>query len=176
MAVEAVANHRLGPLFTPPMLSVDGGLQGTIQRPSIGGGANWSGSAVDPETGLLYVPSVNAYSVMKCVAPDPAAGTNLRYTLSRFFAAPLMPQGLPLFKPPYSRITVIDLNTGEHAWMQPNGNGDQYRNHPMLRELDLPPLGGEGQGGPVLTKTLLVSALTAGGTEGGGRGSSHATR
>ena len=76
-------------------------------------------------------------------------------------------KNLPLFKPPYSRITAIDLNTGEHAWMRPNGDGDLYRNHPMLRELDLPPLGGEGRGGPVLTKTLLVSALTAGGTDGG---------
>ena len=127
------------------------------------------GSAVDPETGILYVPSVNAYSVLKYVTPDPAEGGNLTYTQGGFYTAPLMPQGLPLFKPPYSRITAIDLNTGEHAWMRPNGDGDLYRNHPMLRELDLPPLGGEGRGGPVLTKTLLVSALTAGGTDGGPR-------
>ena len=57
LAIEAVRDYRLGPLFTPPMLSVDGGLQGTIQRPQIGGAASWSGAAVDPETGLLYVPS-----------------------------------------------------------------------------------------------------------------------
>ena len=59
-------------------------------------------------------------------------------------------------------MTAVDLNRGEHAWMVPNGNGDRLRNHPMLRDLDLPPLGGEGQGGPVVTKTLLISALTAG--------------
>ena len=80
-----------------------------------------------------------------------------------------MPQGLPLFKPPYSRMTAIDLNAGEHAWMQPNGDGDRLRNHPLLRDLDLPPLGGEGHGGPLLTRTLLVSALSAGGTGGGPR-------
>ena len=39
----------------------------------------------------------------------------------------------------------------------------------MLRELDLPPLGGEGRGGPLVTKTLLVSALSAGGTDDGPR-------
>ena len=39
----------------------------------------------------------------------------------------------------------------------------------MLRDLDLPPLGGEGHGGPVVTKTLLISALSAGGTDGGPR-------
>jgi quinoprotein glucose dehydrogenase len=171
MAVEVVKNFRLGPLFTPPMLSVDGGLQGTIQRPQIGGSATWAGSAADPETGTLYVPSSNSFSVLKYYTPDPAEGGNLRFTQSEFGSGqqPRMPQGLPLFKPPYSRITAIDLNEGEHAWMQPNGDGDRLRNHPALRDLDLPPLGGEGRGGPVLTKTLLVSALSAGGSNGGPR-------
>jgi quinoprotein glucose dehydrogenase len=76
MAVEAVQHHRPGGLFAPPMLSADDGLQGTIQRPAIGGGANWPGSAVDPETGVLYVPSVNAFSVMKYYTPAPADGTD----------------------------------------------------------------------------------------------------
>ena len=171
MAVEAVRNFRLGPLFTPPMLTVEGGLQGTIQRPHIAGGASWGGAAADPETGLIYVPSVNSFSVIKYYTPDPAEGGNLRYTQADFDSGtqPTMPQGLPLLKPPYSRLTAIDLNAGEHAWMQPNGDGDRYRNHPMLRDLDLPPLGGEGRGGPVLTKTLLVSALSAGGSDGGPR-------
>ncbi len=169
MAVEAVRNHRLGGLYSPPMLSVEGGLQGTIQRPAIGGGANWSGAAVDPATGILYVPSTNGYSIMKYITPDPAEGGNLRYTQGGFATPSLMPQGLPLFKPPYSRITAIDLNTGDHVWMQPNGDGDRFRNHPRLRDLDLPPLGGDGQGGPLLTRTLLVSALSAGGADGGPR-------
>ena len=39
----------------------------------------------------------------------------------------------------------------------------------MLRDLDLPPLGGDGRGGAVVTKTLMVSALTAGGSDGGPR-------
>ena len=164
-------NFRLGPLFTPPMLSVEGGLQGTIQRPHIAGGASWSGSAVDPETGLLYVPSENRFSVIKYYTPDPAEGGNLRYTQADFDSGtqPVMPQGLPLLKPPYSRMTAIDLNTGDHAWMQPNGDGDRLRNHPRLRHLDLPPLGGEGHGGPLLTRTLLISALSAGGSDGGPR-------
>ena len=53
--------------------------------------------------------------------------------------------------------------------MQPNGDGDRYRNLPTLRDLDLPPLGGDGRGGPVLTKTLLISALTTGSSDGGPR-------
>ena len=171
LAVEAVRNFRLGPLFTPPMLSVEGGLQGTIQRPHIAGGASWSGAAADPETGLLYVPSENRFSVIKYYTPDPAEGGNLRYTQADFDSGtqPAMPQGLPLLKPPYSRMTAIDLNAGDHAWMRPNGDGDRLRNHPRLRDLDLPPLGGEGHGGPLLTRTLLISALSAGGSDGGPR-------
>ena len=172
MALEQVANFRLGPIFTPPMMSVEGGLQGTIQRPPIGGAATWSGAGVDPETGLLYVPSQNNFTVMKYHTPDAADGGNLRLTQESFGSTgirPEMPRGLPLLKPPYSKITAIDLNVGEHAWMQPNGDGDRLRNHELLRDLDLPPLGGDGRGGPVLTRTLLISALNAGGTEGGPR-------
>ena len=58
-------------------------------------------------------------------------------------------------------------DTGDTAWMQPNGDGDRIRNHPLLRDLDLPPLGGDGRGGPLVTKTLLISALSAGGSDEG---------
>ncbi len=57
MAVEAVKGFRLGPLYTPPS------LEGTVQRPGATGGGNWGGAAVDPATGILYVPSRNAYSM-----------------------------------------------------------------------------------------------------------------
>ena len=171
LAVEAVKDFRLGPLFTPPMRTIEGGIQGTIQRPAIDGGANLQGSGVDPETGLLYVSSNNSFSVLKYFTPDAAEGGNLRYTQSAFGSGrqPTLPQGLPLFKPPYSRMTAIDLNVGDISWTQPNGDGDRYRNHPRLRDLNLPPLGGDGRGGPVITKTLLISALTAGGSDGGPR-------
>ena len=174
MAVDAVKDFKLGPLYTPPTLAVEGGTQGTIQRPAVIGGANWYGAAVDPETGLLYVPSANQFSVLNYLTPTEEQGANVRYVWTLSVqqgggARPLMPRGLPLFKPPYSRMTAIDLNTGEHAWMVPNGNGDRIRNHPLLRDLNLPPLGGDGYGGPLLTKTLLISALTAGGEDGGPR-------
>jgi quinoprotein glucose dehydrogenase len=181
MAVEAVKPFRLGPLFTPTSRPVDGGWQGTLMRPPDSGAATWAGAAVDPETGMLYVPSRNNAVVITLYEPDPALGATVAYTHgapeaeqlsgrrvpSR--AGALMPQGLPLLKPPYSRMTAIDMNTGEHEWMVPLGDGDRYRNHPLLRDLNLPPLGGDGWGGPVLTKTLLISALSAGSSTGGPR-------
>jgi quinoprotein glucose dehydrogenase len=83
---------------------------------------------------------------------------------------PQMPDALPLLKPPYSRITAIDMNSGNHVWMVPAGNGDRIRNNPKLKDLKLPPLGGDSTfSGPLLTKTLLIYALTAGGSNGGPR-------
>ena len=61
--------------------------------------------------------------------------------------------GLPIFKGPYGRITAIDMNRGEHVWMAANGDGP--RNHPLVKDLNLPPLGIPGRGAPLLTKTLL---------------------
>ena len=170
MAAKAITSFRVGPLFTPPSLVVKGGNQGTLGRPSAGGGANWSGAAVDPETGMLYVHSRNALSTFRLQAPTPDQKSNLRYVEARGDASPSMPGGLPLFKPPYSRLTAIDMNRGEHAWMVPLGNGKAFRNHPMLKNLNLPPLGGDSStSGPLLTKTLLVSALSSGGTNDGPR-------
>ena len=167
MAIDAVDGFRLGPLFTPQS------LRGTIQRPSAGGGANWSGAGVDPETGLLYVPSVNAFSVRNYREPEPGEGATLNIIEARGAGtrSPTMPQGLPLFKPPYSRMTAIDLTTpvttrGCSRWAAATGCGTT----PMLRDLDLPPLGGDGsRSGPLVTPTLLIYALTTGGSTGGPR-------
>ena len=163
LAIEAVEGFRLGPLYTPPS------LEGTISRPGSMGGGNWGGAAVDPETGILYVPSRNSHSIIRFREPEPEDDSNLRYVQTN---APgiRMPQGLPAWQPPYSRMTAIDLNTGEHLWMVPTGNGDRFREHPLLEGLDLPPLGGDaGLAGPLLTRTLLIYPLTQGGSDGGPR-------
>ena len=182
MAIEAVSPFRLGPLFTPISRPVDGGWQGTLMRPPDGGAATWGGAAIDPDSGWLYVPSRNQAVVISMYQPDPALGATVEYThgaseddmlqgrgLGPSRTGALMPQGLPLLKPPYTRMTAINMNTGEHEWMVPLGDGDRVRNHPLLRDLNLPPVGGDGVGGPVLTKTLVISALTAGSSNGGPR-------
>ena len=166
LAKKAVEGYRMGPLYTPPSLAERGGNRGTLAQPSASGGANWSGAAVDPETGILYVQSRNSFAVFRLEPPAPDQKGNLRYMEGRG-AGPQMPQGLPLLKPPYSRMTAINMNTGDHSWMVPLGDG-AAREHPMLKGLNLPPLGGDSSmSGPLLTKTLLVGALSRGGTKGG---------
>lgn len=162
-ATAAIRNFRTGPLFTPPS------LQGTVVRPGSVGGANWGGAAVDPDTGMLYVPSRNGFSVSTLAAPDPKLESNLQF-MQVPGRSPRMPDGVPLFKPPYSRITAIDMNSGDHRWMTPAGRGERVRALPPLKDLDLPALGGDSTfSGPLLTKTALFYALTTGGTTGGPR-------
>ncbi|MEE2777882.1 MAG: PQQ-binding-like beta-propeller repeat protein [Acidobacteriota bacterium] len=152
-AIEIASGYRIGPLFTPPSFE-----PGVLMLPSAGGGANWPGAAVDPETAILYVPSTTSISRHPLSKTD-AARSDLNYTGS-FFGSVQGPRGLPLVKPPWGRVTAIDLNKGEHVWMTPNGVGP--RGHPALEGLDVPPLLGGGSGSPLLTKALLFVTQSQG--------------
>jgi quinoprotein glucose dehydrogenase len=154
-ALQLVKQYRIGPLFTPPSIRGEGpdATRGTIQLPGSVGGADWQGAAFDPDTKMLYVPSITGPFVADLVKGDPKR-TDLDYVPGRR-AYPPGPQGLPLLKPPYGRITAIDLNKGDIAWMVPHGDGP--RNHPLLKPLNLPPLGNPGRGGLFVTKTLLFA-------------------
>jgi quinoprotein glucose dehydrogenase len=152
-ALGIFKRYRTGPVFTPPSVVGDSptDTKGTIQLPGSIGGADWTGAAFDPETGILYVPSMTNPFVSNLVPGDPKE-TNLRYRAS---TRELIqgPRGLPLVKPPYGRITAIDLNRGEQRWMVANGDGPRF--HPELKALNLPPLGHSVRAAPLATKTLL---------------------
>ncbi len=149
-ALQELAKYKIGPLFTPP------GKKGTIMRPGLGGGANWYGAAVDPETGTIYIPSRSGHSVVHFYVPGSELGGTVNFTHGARGGRGQGPFSLPLFKPPYTRMTAIDMNTGKHRWMVPTGNGDYVRHHEKLKGLDLPRLGGDARGGPLLTKTFLM--------------------
>lgn len=160
---RAILNRRnYGPLFTPPSVLEPDGSGGTVVLPGMAGGANWPGAAVDPETGVLYVPSLTRAAVIGLQKPDPNR-SNFNYVIA-LGAMPITgPHGLPLTKPPYRRITAIDLNTGEHAWQVPFGKGP--KDHPALAGLELPDLGSPfpgnviADGGLMVTKSLVIAHL-----------------
>jgi len=155
-ALEILARYDHGPLFTPPS------ERGTVLVPGVGGGANWAGAAFDPETGRLYVPSVTAPNVVT-LSPSAGSSINDRYVgrLQRLRG----PQGLPLLKPPFGRLTAINLGTGDHVWVVPVGEGP--RHHPLLEPLQLGRLGWDRRSFPLATRTLLFVAQMgpAGGTQ-----------
>ena len=157
-ALEAIKPFNYGPLFTPPT------EQGTIALPGWVGGANWAGAAFDPEQGTLYVPSLTSPIVIQLVKPDPTK-SNLLYVRGGVQVPPTL-DGLPIVKPPYGRVTAINLNQGDTKWVAPVGDGP--RNHPLLKDLNLPALGAALRNAPMVTKSLLFIA-TGQGNLGGGR-------
>lgn len=165
-AMEAVSDFRFGPnLYTPPSRADDpDGTRGVLSLPSSTGGANWEGAAMDPETGIIYVPSRTALAILS-VGNDP--DSDLAYSMAFGVRVPRV-QGLDVIKPPYGRITAIDMNSGDHVFQVANADTpDRIKNHPALEGVDLPRTGVPTRAGLVLTKTLLFA-----GEGGGGPGAS----
>ncbi|HEY8539065.1 MAG TPA: PQQ-binding-like beta-propeller repeat protein [Steroidobacteraceae bacterium] len=156
-ALEIASKYVRGPLYTPPTRVIPGGTQGTWVQPGYGGGANWNGGAFDPETGYLYVPTKNQPLIAALTPADP------KLTNHDYIRAPTQavqgPRGLPIVRPPWSKITATDMNTGEHVWWRAIGPAPDYvRNHPDLQGLglDFSNMGYPGiRPSPLVTKTLL---------------------
>ena len=144
--------------------------------PNITGGANWQGGSFDPETKMFYIFSNTNVSTIGLVSGD--ARSDMLYVLKVARdpnkpaptpgAAPggdaggggdgLSVQGLPLVKPPYGRITAIDLNKGELVWQIAHGETpDNIKKHPALKGLTIPRTGRQGRIGVLTTKTLVIA-------------------
>jgi quinoprotein glucose dehydrogenase len=142
-----------GPMFTPPTITTEepGTNRGTLMLPGSWGAANWNTGAFDPETGIYYamsaiLPGPSNRAIKKMTSPE----ATMEYASVGTFPEI---EGLPIIKGPYGRITALDLNKGTQVWMAANGDGPRY--HPLLKDLNLPPLGVPNRPAPLLTKTLL---------------------
>ena len=175
-AVKFASRYKLGPIYTPPVVSKWEGPLATLTLPSTGGGANWYGGSYDPDTNFLYVFSVTTVADLGLVndpkrsdmdlirgrasdpnAPPPSAGA-VGGGGGEGGGAGLTIQGLPLIKPPYGRITAFDMNRGEIAWQIAHGETpDNVRNHPALKGLTIPRTGRPGRIGTLVTRTLLIA-------------------
>ena len=152
---KVTASYRTGPLFSPPsVVGAADGTNGRLSLPHSTGGANFEGGAFDPETGILYVPSATQLYVL-ALENDPEASE-----VHLIDAGESVPTvfGLPLVKPPFGRITAIDLDTGEHLWQIANGDTPaSYRDNPALADVDVPRTGKPTRAGILVTKTLLFA-------------------
>jgi glucose dehydrogenase len=162
-ALEAVKPFRMGTnVYSPPSLrNAEDGTTGTLSLPSVTGGANWEGAAMDPETGMLYVPSRTVVTVLS-VDTDP--NSDVAYSMALGVRTPRA-MNLPIVKPPYGRITAIDMNSGDHVWMMANADTPPaIANNPALAGIDIPRTGVETRSGLLLTKTLLFAGEGVGGS------------
>jgi glucose dehydrogenase len=184
-ALTLLSRYKLGPVFTPPPLSK---AEGPIASFRSSGGTNWPGGAFDPETQTLYAPSYTSLVPVGLMPPPSKEFSDIRYVLGnavsgvRYIMGPgenagadappsaptaageggggasPNPQGLPFLKPPYGRITAIDLTKGEFVWQIAHGETpDAVRNHPALKGLTIPRTGQSGAVGVLVTKTLVIA-------------------
>jgi quinoprotein glucose dehydrogenase len=165
--------YNVGPLFTPPAAAKWPAPLGTLLLPSVTGGANWQGGSFDPESRILYIYSVTSISGLGLV-PSNGNRSDMAY-IAGVATDPVKPaplgraangeggqtptvEGLPLVKPPYGRITAIDMNKGEIVWQVAHGETpDSVRNHPALRGITIPRTGRAGRIGTLVTKTLVIA-------------------
>jgi quinoprotein glucose dehydrogenase len=187
-AVKLVSRYRIGPMFTPPVVSRAEGPIATLTMGAQAAASNWPGGSYDPETHTLYVASQTSVATLGLVPPPPGS-SDMAYHQGTVLAGPrttggsgagagaagtaspaaggeggagppLTVQGLPLIKPPYSRITAINMDTGDFRWQVPFGaTPDNIRNHPALKGLNLPAVMGRPGNNPgtLVTKTLLIA-------------------
>ena len=167
-ALDIVADYKLGGLFNPPMQKDNPeGLIGSAWCPGELGGTNITGPpAADPETGIIYTIS-RTNCGWRTIVPGEERDLLLErptgVTIAEFAVGMGTPngvrgpRGLPLEKPPYSRITAIDLNTGDHLWWIPNGGTPRFiQNHPALQGLEIPPTGNINHSALMITPTMLL--------------------
>ena len=75
-AVKLTSRYKLGPLFSPPVVSNWDGPLATLVLPNFNGGVNWPGGSVDPETKLLYVYSFTQAWALSVVPSDGKRSTS----------------------------------------------------------------------------------------------------
>jgi quinoprotein glucose dehydrogenase len=167
-AVKLVSRFKIGPIFTPPVVSKFDGPLGTLMLPAATGGANWQGGSFDPETGVFYIFTNTEVTPLGLVpgADRPSEPSDMAYVRGqaknpadpKAADIPVTVQGLPLVKPPYGRITALDLKQGTMLWQIAHGETpDNIRNHPALKGLTIPRTGRQGRIGTLVTKTLVIA-------------------
>jgi quinoprotein glucose dehydrogenase len=178
-AIEVAKRYKMGPLFTPPVVSSLDGPLATLTLPSEVGGANWPGGSFDPDTNFLYIHS-HANVFMNALVPANPAQSDMGYVGGQARAGGAgargagpaggrgggggragTVQGLPLIKPPYDQITAYNMNTGDIVWQKTHSSTpDDIRNHPALKGVNLPErLGQPGRTfiGTLTTKNLVIA-------------------
>jgi quinoprotein glucose dehydrogenase len=162
--LRILSEYKIGPIYTPPITRGEGGKRGLLFIPN---GANWPGGALDPDTGVLYIYSHTLLRVLSMVN-DPKR-SDMNYISAgggdEGGGGGLSVQGLPLVKPPWGRISAIDLNKGEIVWQVAHGDTpDAVKNNPALKGLNIPRTGRTGGAGgssggigTLVTKTLVIA-------------------
>jgi quinoprotein glucose dehydrogenase len=158
-ALKIVSKYKIGPIFTPIVVSKPEGPFGTILTTGV---TNWPGGSYDPESHILYV-HASTGMVTNGLVPGNPASTEFAWVGGNAAPAGQAPalrvQGMPLVKPPWGSIVAIDMNKGEILWRIANAETpDNVRNLPALKGLNIPRTGRASNTiGLLVTKTLMIA-------------------
>ena len=158
--MKIISKYKIGPLFTPPVLSKPDGPLGTLDIGCCQGGTNWPGGSYDPRTHMLYVYGKTEATSLGLIPPGGKSDMNfIRGSAAEGPGAnSLTVQGLPIFKPPYGAITAFDMDKGDLVWQVPHGETpDNVRNSPALKGVPIQRTGRAGNIGIVTTASLVIS-------------------
>ena len=180
-AMEILSEFRVGGLYVPPLpyphnheyrnvIGCMGGLN--IYHPPV----------ADPTTGIMYASHNRGCSAPSLMVPTngedverglpgwsaeawrgrerhtPTTGITVAAWAPGGASAPLpLMEGLPVYKPLYQGLAAYDMNTGEKLWDIPVGETpERIKNHPLLRGVDVPNLGGTGNSIQMVVGDLLL--------------------
>lgn len=153
---DEVGYYNAGP-YTPFRLREEGKAP-TLLFPSLTGGVNWGGVAIDPERKLIFVNSKNEPTIGWMV-PNPRYSEETAYEQVPYvlgngppFAAPLgegADGSVPCHAPPWASLLAIDAEAGEIVWSVPLGIDERL---PEGKQH----VGSPGYGGPIVTAGHLV--------------------
>jgi quinoprotein glucose dehydrogenase len=80
-ADKILSRYKLGPLFTPPIVSQKGGLLGTLTLAGALGGTNWPGGSYDPETHTVFASTSTTLIFMGLIPPPSKEWSDMNYVL-----------------------------------------------------------------------------------------------
>jgi len=188
-----ISHYHIGPTtYTPPVVrKPDQGMFGTLNMPESQGGANWPGGSYDPENGIFYVYSKsNPAPTSRGTNDNMGAGfggaANPGGTAGRIGGPvepgtkdglndPITPglltiNGMSILKPPYGRITAIDLKRGAQLWQVAHGETPDFiKNNPLMKGVAIPRTGQSGILGVLTTKSLVICGDSGEFTDAQGR-------
>jgi len=142
--------------YSPFNLQAEG-TPPTLLFPTLSGGVNWGGTAVDPKLGYIFVNSKDE-SAPGWTIPNPRYTPDKAYEQVPYtrgggpeFAAPATNgKGTwPCHKPPWARLFAVNAATGDIAWQAPLGVNETM---PEGKQQ----VGSPGYGGPIVTAGGLV--------------------
>ena len=181
-STEILSKFRVGGLYMPPLPWPN--TSGVVNNVGCMGGLNiYHPPVADPTTGMMYASHTRSCNAAPYLVPTngvdeerglagksdeawrgrerhtPTTGTTVAAYKQGGPRTGFLPpiDGLTVYKPLYQALAAYDMNTGDKLWDVPVGKTpDRIRNHPLLKGVTVPEIGGTGHSIQMVAGDLLI--------------------